>query len=41
MTERQLDLIWRFFKNPVICLDGGHKWKKKAALRAAEKTIPL
>ena len=22
MTERQIDLIWRFFKNPIICLDG-------------------
>ena len=22
MTEKQIDLIWRFFKNPIICLDG-------------------
>ena len=22
ITERQIDLIWRFFKNPIICLDG-------------------
>ena len=40
MTERQLDLIWRFFKNPVICLDGDISGKK-AALRAAEKLFPL
>ena len=40
MTERQLDLAWRFFKNPVICLDGDTSGKK-AALRAAEKLFPL
>ncbi len=40
MTERQLDLIWRFFKNPVICLDGDSSGQK-AALRAAEKLFPL
>ena len=22
MTEKQIDLIWRFFKKPIICLDG-------------------
>ena len=40
MTERQLDLIWRFFKNPIICLDGDISGKK-AALRAAERLFPL
>ena len=40
MTEKQLDLIWRFFKNPVICFDGDNSGKK-AALRAAEKLFPL
>jgi len=40
MTERQLDLVWRFFKNPVICLDGDSSGKK-ATLRAAEKIFPL
>tara|TARA_B100000029_G_scaffold306036_1_gene298921 strand:- start:38 stop:1825 length:1788 start_codon:yes stop_codon:yes gene_type:complete len=40
MTERQLDLIWRFFKSPVICLDGDESGKK-AALRAAERLFPL
>ena len=40
MTERQLDLIWRFFKNPIICLDGDISGQK-AALRAAERLFPL
>ncbi len=40
MTERQLDLIWRFFKNPIICLDGDVSGQK-AALRAAERLFPL
>jgi len=40
MTERQIDLIWKFFANPIICLDGDGSGKK-AALRAAEKIFPL
>jgi len=40
MTERQLDLIWKFFKNPIICLDGDISGQK-AALRAAERLFPL
>jgi DNA primase len=40
MTEKQLDLIWRFFKNPIICLDGDSSGKK-AAIRAAERLFPL
>ena len=40
MTERQLDLIWKFFKNPIICLDGDESGQK-AALRAAERLFPL
>ena len=40
MTERQLDLIWKFFKYPIICLDGDTSGRK-AALRAAEKLFPL
>jgi len=40
MTERQLNLIWNFFKNPIICLDGDSSGKK-AALRAAERLFPL
>ena len=40
MTEKQLDLIWRFFKNPIICLDGDISGRK-AALRVAERLFPL
>ena len=40
MTERQIDLIWRFFKNPIICLDGDSSGQK-AALRVAERLFPL
>ena len=40
MTERQLDLIWRFFKNPIICLDGDISGRK-AAVRAAERLFPM
>jgi len=40
MTERQLDLTWSFFKNPIICLDGDESGKK-AAIRAAERLFPL
>jgi len=40
MTEKQIDLIWRFFKNPIICLDGDLSGKK-AAIRAAERLFPL
>ena len=40
MTERQIDLIWRFFKKPIICLDGDTSGRK-AAIRAAEKLFPL
>ena len=40
MTERQIDLIWKFFKNPIICLDGDSSGQK-AALRAAERLLPI
>ena len=40
MTERQLDLVWKFFKNPIICLDGDISGRK-AAIRAAERLFPL
>ena len=40
MTERQQDLIWKFFKNAIICLDGDISGQK-AALRAAERLFPL
>jgi len=40
MTERQLNLIWNFFKNPIICFDGDASGRK-AAIRAAERLFPL
>ena len=40
MTERQVDLIWRFFKNPIVCLDGDISGQK-AAMRVAERMFPL
>ena len=40
LTERQISLIWKFFANPIICLDGDESGQK-AALRIAEKLFPL
>ena len=40
LTERQIDLIWKFFSNPIICLDGDISGKN-AALRIAEKLFPF
>ena len=40
MTEKQIELIWNFFKNPIICLDGDISGQK-AAVRAAEKLFPI
>jgi len=39
LTERQTSLIWKFFSNPIICLDGDDSGQK-AALRIAEKIFP-
>ena len=40
LTERQIDLIWKFFSNPIICLDGDPSGQN-AALRIAEKLFPF
>ncbi len=40
LTERQINLIWKFFSDPIICLDGDDSGQK-AALRIAEKLFPL
>ena len=40
LTDRQIDIIWKFFSNPIICLDGDQSGQK-AALRIAEKLFPL
>ena len=39
LTERQINLIWKFFSNPIICLDGDQSGQK-AALRIAERLFP-
>jgi len=40
LTERQISLIWKFFSDPIICLDGDDSGQN-AALRIAEKLFPL
>ena len=40
LTERQINLIWRYFENPIICLDGDESGQK-AAFRISEKLIPF
>jgi len=40
LTERQINIIWKFFSNPTICLDGD-KSGQDAALRIAEKLFPI
>ena len=40
ITERQISLIWKFFDDPIICLDGDESGQK-AALRISEKLFPL
>ena len=40
LTERQINLIWKFFSNPIICLDGDQSGQK-AALRIAERLFPF
>ena len=39
LTENQINLIWKFFSNPIICLDGDTSGQK-AALRIAESLLP-
>ena len=39
-TESQINLVWKFFSNPVICLDGDESGQK-AALRIAERLFSL
>ena len=40
LTARQMNLIWKFFSNPIICLDGDESGQN-AALRIAEKLFPI
>tara|TARA_Y200000002_G_scaffold369697_1_gene364207 strand:+ start:408 stop:2189 length:1782 start_codon:yes stop_codon:yes gene_type:complete len=40
ITESQINLIWKFFPDPIICLDGD-KSGQQAAIRIAERLFPL
>jgi len=40
LTEAQLNLLWRFSDNPIICFDGDAAGKK-AAIRAADRALPI
>jgi len=40
LTERQISLIWKFFTDPIICLDGDESGQR-AAKRIAEKLFSL
>ena len=39
LTESQINLIWKFFSYPIVCLDGDSSGQK-AALRIAENLLP-
>ena len=41
LTENQINLIWKFFSDPIVCLDGDSSGQKKAALRIAESLLPF
>ena len=40
LTENQINLIWKFFKNAIICLDGDSSGQR-ASLRIAENLFPF
>ena len=40
VTEAQIELLWRMADKPVLCMDGDAAGKR-AAMRAAERTLPL
>ena len=40
LTDRQINIIWKFFSNPIICLDGDQSGQN-AASRIAERLFPL
>ncbi len=40
LTDTQIELIWKFFSSPTICLDGDQSGQS-AALRIAEKLLPF
>ena len=40
LTENQIELIWKFFSEPIVCLDGDESGQK-AASRIADRLFPL
>ncbi len=40
LTENQINLIWKFFSDPIVCLDGDSSGQR-AALRIAESLLPF
>ncbi len=40
LTENQINLIWKFFSDPIVCLDGDNSGQR-AALRIAESLLPF
>ncbi len=40
LTDRQINIIWKFFSSPIICLDGDQSGQN-AAIRIAEKLFPF
>ena len=40
LTESQIELVWKFFSSPILCLDGDESGQK-AASRIAERLFPL
>ena len=40
LTDNQIELIWKFFSNPILCLDGDESGQA-ASMRIAEKIFPL
>ena len=40
LTESQINLIWKFFSDPIVCLDGDNSGQR-AALRIAESLLPF
>ena len=40
LTETQIELVWKFFSSPIICLDGDQSGQT-AALRIAERLLML
>ena len=40
LTEEQIEILWRFTRNPLLCFDGDTAGQR-AAVRAAERALPF